>query len=259
MPLNIVSWNVNGLRAAARRGFAEWLRQESPGIFCAQEVKAQRDQLPPEVVEPAGYHAYWNLGDRKGYSGVALFTKEEPRRVLGSFGIKKLDAEGRVLLAEYPHFTLLNVYFPNGKSGQQRLDYKLAFYDDFLEFVDGLRGRGQKIVICGDVNTAHHEIDIARPKQNEKLSGFLPIERAWMDRLEEHGYVDTFRQFNQAPGQYTYWDMKTRARDRNIGWRIDYFYVSQDMMPWVKDSSIRAEVMGSDHCPIGIALDVPAQ
>jgi exodeoxyribonuclease-3 len=256
MPVRILSWNVNGLRAVLRKGFLDWLRRESPDALCLQETKTQPDQLPEDVLEPEGYHAYWSWGDRRGYSGVGLYTRQEPVKVETSFGVERLDAEGRVIMARYPGFTLFSTYFPNGKSGQDRLDYKLAFYDDFLKFADGLTKQGHKLVVCGDFNTAHHEIDLARPKENAKMSGFLPIERAWMDRFEEHGFVDTFRHFNKEPGHYSWWDLKTRARERNVGWRIDYFYVSSDLLPAVRRAFILPDVTGSDHCPVGIELEV---
>lgn len=254
--MKLLSWNVNGIRAVHRKGFLEWLREESPDILGTQELKAQAGQLPKELLEPEGYHASWNWGERKGYSGVGILSREPPLRVQSGIGIERFDTEGRVILAEFPQFTLLNIYFPNGQSSQERLDYKMAFYDAFLEFAEGLRAQGRNLVVCGDYNTAHHAIDLARPRENESTSGFLPIERAWMDRYEQHGYVDTFRQFNQEPGQYSYWDMKSRARDRNVGWRIDYFYVSSDLMPSVTRAFILPEVIGSDHCPVGIELDL---
>jgi exodeoxyribonuclease-3 len=256
MSIKIVSWNVNGVRAVFRKGFMEWLKRESPDILCAQEVKVQPDQLGKDLREPEGYHAYWDWGEKKGYSGVATLSQEEPLRVRRGFGMEDFDKEGRVIIAQYPDFTLFNVYFPNGKASEERLKYKLEFYDAFLDFVDPLQRTGYKLIVCGDFNTAHHEIDLARPRENEKVSGFLPIERAWMDRFEEHGFVDSFRQFNEKPGQYTWWDLKSGARERNVGWRLDYFYVSSDLMPSVSRAFIMQEVMGSDHCPIGIELNL---
>ena len=187
---------------------------------------------------------------------MAILSKEEPLKVETGFGTERFDSEGRVIIAQYPGFTLLNIYFPNGKSGQERLDYKMAFYDAFLAYADGLRVQGRRLVVCGDYNTAHTEMDLARPKQNEKFSGFLPMERAWMDTYEAHGYVDTFRRFNQEPGHYSWWDYKTGARERNVGWRIDYVYVSSDLAASVKRAFIMPEVMGSDHCPVGVELEV---
>ncbi len=254
--IKLLSWNVNGIRAVKGKGFLEWFYKENPDILCLQETKAQPEQLDDDLLEPESYHAYWNYPERKGYSGVAVYTREEPENISYDLGDKSLDIEGRVIVAEYPAFTLMNVYFPNGKRDQERLNYKMAFYDEFLRYADELRSIGKKLVICGDVNTAHREIDLARPKENSKVSGFLPIEREWIDRLVAHGYVDTFRVFNKEPGQYTWWDLKSGARSRNVGWRIDYFYVSEDLLPWLTGAFIMPDIMGSDHCPIGITLNI---
>jgi exodeoxyribonuclease-3 len=254
--IRLLCWNVNGIRSVSNKGFLEWLNSESPDILAIQETKARPEQLDADLLEPANYMTYWNYPERKGYSGVALYTREQPAKVSYGLGDSKLELEGRVIEAEYPDFVLFNIYYPNGKKDQERLDYKMAFYDDFLEYVDSLRTAGKKLVICGDVNTAHEEIDLARPKENSKISGFLPIEREWMDRFVSHGYVDTFRHFNKEPAQYTWWDMKSDARARNVGWRIDYFFVSEDLLPSVKDAFIMPDVMGSDHCPIGLVLEL---
>jgi len=185
---------------------------------------------------------------------VALYSKEKPVKVWYDFGKSGLDLEGRVIVAEYPGFILFNIYFPNGKMGPERLKYKMTFYDAFLEYADSLKATGKRLIVCGDVNTAHKEIDLARPKENSKVSGFLPEERAWMDKFVAHGYADTFRHFNKEPNQYSWWDIKTGARARNVGWRIDYFFVSEDLLPAVKKAFIMTDVMGSDHCPVGIVL-----
>ncbi|MBF0215897.1 MAG: exodeoxyribonuclease III [Candidatus Omnitrophica bacterium] len=250
--MRIISWNVNGIRAAAKKGLIEWFRKESPDILCLQETKALPEQVNGMDILPEGYYAYWNNPERKGYAGVAVFTKEKPREVLYDFGEGSFDTEGRALVAEYKDFTLINVYFPNGGMGPERLKYKLDFYEEFLRYVDSLKVR--IIVIAGDVNTAHKEIDLARPKENEKNTGFLPEERAWMDKFISHGYVDTFRHFNKEGGNYTWWDYKTAARERNVGWRLDYFFVTEKMLPRVKRAFIMPEVQGSDHCPVGIEL-----
>jgi len=253
----ILCWNVNGIRAAQRHGFLEWLYRESLDILCLQETKAHLEQLDRDLQEPHGYHAYWNYPERKGYSGVATFTREKPLRVQNDFGVQDFDIEGRVIISEYPQFILFNVYFPNGKKDESRLKYKMDFYEVFLDFVEPLRQKGEKLIICGDFNTAHKEIDLARPKENEIVSGFLPIERVWMDKLVAHGYIDTFRHFNKEPNQYTWWDLKSRARERNVGWRIDYFFVTENLLGSVSKAFIMPEVMGSDHCPIGIILKTP--
>ena len=254
--IRAMSWNVNGLRAVHKKGFLDWVAQESPDVLCLQETKANEDQLPTAVANIEGYTSYFCSAERKGYSGVALYTKATPERVEHGLGVDAFDSEGRVILADYGRFVLVNIYFPNGKSSPERLDFKMKFYDTFLDFVDRLRHQGKSVVFCGDVNTAHKPIDLARPKENEKVSGFLSDERAWMDKLLDHGYLDTFRMFNQEPGHYSYWDQMSRARDRNIGWRIDYFFVDRDFAPSIRGGFILPEIMGSDHCPIGITIDL---
>jgi exodeoxyribonuclease III len=254
--VRLISWNVNGIRSVRAKGHLESLLAGKPFALCLQETKIQPDQLDGYLKAPPSYHVYWAFPQRKGYGGVTTFSREEPLSVGYDLGKSGLDMEGRVVATEYPGFTLFNIYFPNGKASQERLDYKMAFYNAFLEHADSLRRAGKKIVVCGDVNTAHNEIDIARPKENSQRSGFLPIERAWMDKFVSHGYVDTFRHFNKEPGQYTWWDMKTGARARNVGWRIDYFFVCEDLLPAVTASFIMKDVMGSDHCPIALDLKV---
>lgn len=254
--MEILCWNVNGIRAVGRKGFLQWLTQRQPGILCLQEIRVQDDQFPADIRQPAGYLAYWNFPARKGYSGVATVTKEEPLYVNSRLDDQRFDVEGRLLMVRYPRFTLLNTYFPNGKMSRARLQYKMDFYEAFLALADRLRSEGESLVVCGDFNTAHREIDLARPRDNQNTSGFLPMERAWMDRLVAHGFVDTFRQFNRESGNYTWWDMKTRARERNVGWRLDYFFVSEDLLPFVTNASIFSDVFGSDHCPVGITLSV---
>ncbi|MHB0865678.1 MAG: exodeoxyribonuclease III [Minisyncoccota bacterium] len=254
--MKIVSWNVNGLRSLAKNGYWEsFLNGTKPDIFCLQETKANPEQLGDELLSPAGYSAFFSSCQiRKGYSGVALYSKIEPLKVIYGMGIPEFDQEGRLIGAEYEDFWLLNVYFPNGGQGPERLDYKLRFYDAFLIFAEKLR-KQKPIIFCGDVNTAHEEIDLARPKENEENTGFLPEERAWIDELVASGYVDTFRHFNpNRAGAYTYWDLKTRARDRNVGWRIDYFFVVQEFIKRIKKAEIHTEIYGSDHCPLSITL-----
>jgi exodeoxyribonuclease-3 len=245
---------VNGIRAVAKKGFFEWLKKESPDILCLQETKAGPENLTKELREPPGYQTYWNYGERKGYSGVSTFTKEKPLKVQNGFGLPAFDAEGRVIITEYPEFTLCNVYFPNGKQNAERLKYKMDFYNAFFNYLETLRLRGNKMIICGDVNTAHQEIDLARPKENSKISGFLPVERAWLDKLLSSGYADTFRHFHQEPAHYTWWDMKTGARERNVGWRIDYFFVTENLLGNVEKAYLMPDVTGSDHCPIALVL-----
>ena len=254
--LRLYSWNVNGIRAVERKGAMDWFFEEKPSILCLQETKAHKEQVPDSLREVDGYQTHFTSAERKGYSGVAIYTRPKPKNIHHGFGVQEFDSEGRTLIAEYDQFTLLNVYFPNGKASKERLAYKMAFYDAFLDHIDKRRDGGENIVICGDVNTAHKEIDLARPKENQKVSGFLPEERAWMDKLVEHGYLDTLRMFNTEPGQYSWWDVKSRARERNVGWRIDYFFVSESLRKNIKGAFIKADIQGSDHCPVGIDLAV---
>ena len=253
--IKILSWNVNGIRAVLKKGFLLWLKKESPDILCLQETKASCGQLPPELLYPPGYHAFWNSAARPGYSGVATFAKEKPLSIKNGFGIPRYDEEGRVLETEFKDFILFNIYFPNGKMNQERLRYKMDFYEECLKYFMKLKKKGKKLIVCGDYNTAHKEIDLARPKENSKVSGFLPMEREWMDKLVASGFLDTFRLFHQDPGHYSWWDLMTRARERNVGWRIDYHFISENLKPHLKDAFILPEVTGSDHCPVGILLN----
>jgi exodeoxyribonuclease-3 len=252
--MRLLSWNVNGLRAIYRKGFLDWLMKESPDLLCLQETRLGKDQVPLELKDLPGYISYFSAGERKGYGGVALYTRIKPQSVGLGLGIEGFDDEGRAIVADYGGFILFNVYFPNGKASSQRLQYKLKFYDRFLSMADRLKAKGRRIVICGDINTAHKEVDLARPKQNEKVSGFLPEERAWMDKLVSHGFLDTFRLFCQEAGHYSWWDLKTSSRARNVGWRIDYFFVSDDLRENVESAFILKDVSGSDHCPVGVEL-----
>lgn len=254
--MKLMSWNVNGLRAVTKKGFVEWLYETSPDVLGLQEIKAEAEQLSDEVRAPKGYFAYFSsCKTRKGYSGVALYSKTEPDKVEYGIGIKKFDDEGRIIIGHYGDLVLLNVYFPNGGGGPERLKYKYEFYDAFLLHTEKLRKKGKKVIFCGDVNTAHEEIDLARPKENEKNTGFLPEERAWIDELVYSGYVDSFRHFYpNKEGAYSYWDMKTAARERNVGWRIDYFFVASEISAKLKGAGILAQVVGSDHCPVYIDL-----
>lgn len=239
-----------------RKGALAWFLEDRPEILCLQEIKANPDQVPASLKDINGYHCYFNSAERKGYSGVAIYTRTEPQKVTNGLGIDRFDVEGRVLAAEYDRFILFNVYFPNGKASPERLKYKMDFYEAFLKHIEDLIKKGHEIIVCGDVNTAHTEIDLARPKENEKTSGFLPEERAWIDRFLDIGMIDTFRRFSSEPEQYSWWDYKTRARERNTGWRIDYFYASTGLGDHLKNAFILKEIMGSDHCPIGIELEI---
>jgi exodeoxyribonuclease-3 len=254
--MRIVSWNVNGLRAVYKNGyFATFLKELKPDVFGLQETKASPEQLPEELLTGTAYSPFFSSSQlRKGYSGVGIYSKTEPLQVMYGMGIPEFDLEGRVIAAEYEDFWLLNVYFPNGGRGPERLDYKLRFYDAFLGFCEKLR-KDKPVIFCGDVNTAHEDIDLARAKENEGNTGFLPEERAWIDEVINAGYVDIYRHFYpQRKDTYTYWDTITRARERNVGWRIDYFFVSQELVPKIKKAEIHNEVYGSDHCPLSITL-----
>ncbi|MBI1726475.1 MAG: exodeoxyribonuclease III [Candidatus Rokubacteria bacterium] len=253
--MKLISWNVNGIRAAWKKGLLEFVAASSPDVLCVQETKIQADQITPEMRDLEGYRSYWSVAEKKGYSGVATFSKPEPLAVATAFGVPVLDAEGRIVHAEYPDFHLFNVYFPNSGMGPERLAHKLAFYDEFLALTERLRSAGKGVIVCGDVNTAHTEIDLARPKENAKSPGFMPVERAWVSRFVAHGYHDTFRIFVSEPGHYTWWDMRrVGARARNVGWRIDYFFVSDELRGRVKAAGILPHVQGSDHCPVTLEL-----
>jgi exodeoxyribonuclease III len=254
--MKIVSWNVNGLRSLEKNGYWEaFLKGVKPDIFCLQETKANPEQVPETLLSPAGFSSFFSSSQtKKGYSGVALYSKIEPLNVIYGMGIKEFDQEGRLIGAEYEDFWLLNAYFPNGGMGPERLAYKMRFYDSFLAFAEKLR-KQKPVIFCGDVNTAHEEIDLARPKENEENTGFLPQERAWIDEAISAGYVDSFRHFHPHTTEaYSYWDLKSHARDRNIGWRIDYFFVASEFIKHIKKVDIHSDIYGSDHCPISITI-----
>ncbi|MBR61616.1 MAG: exodeoxyribonuclease III [Dehalococcoidia bacterium] len=252
--MRLISWNINGIRAAFRKGSLDNIANLNADILCVQELKAQRHQMGDGFDVPAGYEGYWSFADRKGYSGVATFTKSTPLSSRNGFGLNKFDSEGRTIITEFEDFTLYNIYFPNGQSNADRLNYKLDFYDSFLRHCVTELQQGKKLIVCGDFNTAHKEIDLARPKQNQKTSGFLEIERKWIDSFIENGFEDVFRKINKEPNWYTYWDQKSRARTRNVGWRIDYFFVHKSAMNLVKSAKILNKIEGSDHCPIVLDL-----
>lgn len=252
----IVSWNVNGIRAIAQKGFFEYLRNEQPDILCVQETKAHPEQLTPELLQPEGYYSYFHsCSTRKGYSGVATFCKTDPMAISRTISIERFDSEGRVLQTDFPNFTLFNVYFPNGSMEEKgRLHYKLDFYDAFFEYCAVEQQKGKKLIICGDFNTAHEERDLARPVENQNTSGFLPQEREKITTLLTNGYTDTFRLFEQNNGFYSWWSFRQNARERNIGWRIDYFLATNDLVPCIIASDIQPTVFGSDHCPVTLTL-----
>ncbi|MBN3039033.1 MAG: exodeoxyribonuclease III [Candidatus Omnitrophica bacterium] len=253
MRYRLLSWNVNGIRAVEKKGFFQWLYREKPDILALQEIKARPEQLGPQLKSPKGYFSYWNSAEKKGYSGVAVYSRKKAKKVVYGLGNKQLDSEGRTLILEYPEFTLFNIYFPNGKMGPDRLRFKMDFYEWFYEYLQDKKTKKPRVV-CGDFNTAHKEIDLSRPKENSMVSGFLPEERFWLDRLVDNGFCDTFREFDKSDGNYTWWDYKSRARERNVGWRIDYFFIEKRYVGNLKDAYILKDVPGSDHCPIGITL-----
>ena len=252
--MRLVSWNVNGVRAAARKGLLDWLEHERPDILCIQETKAHTDQLSSEILADHGYKTYWHSGERRGYSGVATFCRQEPLYVQEGLGIEKYDREGRVLITEHDGFLLYNIYFPNGQKDSDRLQYKLDFYDDLLPIINEQAESWNNVIVTGDWNTAHHPIDLARPKENINTSGFMPIEREKLDIYVDDGWVDTFRLFHPEPDRYSWWSYRMGARDRNIGWRIDYFFVNESFTEFCLDADIHDDVMGSDHCPISLNL-----
>jgi exodeoxyribonuclease III len=254
--MKILSWNVNGIRALYKKGFLDWFMSEKADIVCIQETKAGLSQFPDDIKRINGYDVYSASAERKGYSGAAVWAKIKPESVSMSLGNKRFDSEGRLVQLEFKNFSLFNVYFPNGGASEERLRFKLEFYERFLEFVTNFKKKKKNLIICGDINTAHKEIDLARPKENEESSGFLPIERKWIDKLIASGFIDTFRLFNEKGENYSWWDYKTAARDRNVGWRIDYFFVSEPLRKKVKRAFIQKNVLGSDHCPVGIEVDI---
>ncbi len=302
MTVRIISWNVNGIRAVNSKEkkkiqgitFADWVIKEDADIVCVQETKAHPEQLTGDnsnLISLGNYHSYFSSAEKKGYSGVAVYSKTEPIDVMHEIGSSELDNEGRTLILDFGSFVLFNIYYPNGQGSPARLKYKMDFYDVFLKRAEEFKNDGKTVVVCGDVNTAHKEIDLTHPKANSEKSGFLPVERDWVDKFINSGFVDTFRKFNAEPENYTWWDQrafiivcskcnlhdnrrrtpvevrlnepcpecggekkKSTARDRNVGWRIDYFFIDSESVGKLSDAFIMPEVMGSDHCPLGIDL-----
>ena len=255
--MRLYSWNVNGFRALCTRDSRAWFKDVNADVVGLQETKADLAQIPEEHREPIGYHSAWfSSAKKRGYSGVATFSRVQPLAVTFDLPDPAFQGEGRLIHLELPDFHFFNVYFPNGQMNEDRLAYKLGYYDAFLAHAQELR-KTKPIVVCGDFNTAHRPIDLARPRPNEKCTGFLPEERAFLDRFTALGYVDTFRHVHgDAPDNYSWWSYKTRARDKNVGWRIDYFFVSQELAPAIRDAWIENDVYGSDHCPVGLSLEI---
>ena len=255
--MKLICWNVNGIRAWYKKeNTLEWILKQKPDFFCFQEIKAEEEQLPGGLLNVDGYYGYFESSKtRKGYSGVAIYSKYEPDLIEYGVGVKKLDQEGRMLALHFEDFVLINCYFPNGGGGEERLKFKFEYYDAFLKYIEKLKKKGKKVIFCGDVNTAHTEVDLSRPKENSDNTGFLPEERAWIDKVISKGWIDTWRYMKpKTKEKYTFWDMKTRARDRNVGWRIDYFFVSSNLEKDIKKASIHDDIYGSDHCPISLEI-----
>jgi exodeoxyribonuclease-3 len=252
--MRLISWNVNGIRAAGRGGFQKWFEEEAADVVAIQETKANEEQLDEELRHPMGYHSYWHSAEKPGYSGVAIYSKKEPLRVQHGIGVAEIDREGRVLVAEYPGFVLVNAYFPNSQREAARLPYKLKFCRQMRKFLDGLVAQGKHVAVCGDFNIAHTELDLKNPKTNVNNAGFLPEERAWMTEFLGSGYVDAFREFEKGPDHYTWWSYRPGVRERNIGWRIDYFCVDRGHRDRLKAMVHQPHVKGSDHCPVALML-----
>lgn len=257
--IKIISWNVNGLRAVMGKGFLDSFKQLDPDILAIQETKLQAHQRTDEMIDINDCSSHWAYSSvKKGYSGVATYSRMEPQSVKYGIGNPRYDSEGRINELDFGDFILFNVYFPNGQMSQERLDYKLDFYRHFFEYADGLKNAGRSLIITGDFNTAHNEIDLKNPKSNQNRSGFLRIERDWLDDIVARGYLDTFRHLHPLEVKYSWWTYRFNARSRNAGWRIDYFFVSQDIIAngWVKEAFIDNEIFGSDHCPVGLVLEI---
>ena len=250
--MKVLSWNVNGIRAAEKKGFLKWFEDQNADVVCIQESKAHKDQLGENLINPLKYNSEWHSAEKKGYSGVALFSKKEPIEIYKGLGIPEFDAEGRVLSFEFKDSIVIGAYFPNSQEAGARLPYKLRFLDAMYKYVESFRKKGKNIILCGDYNIAHKPIDLKNPKANEKTAGYLPEERAWMDMYLGNGYVDAFRKFEPGPDHYTWWTYRFNAREKNVGWRIDYFTVNPEFENRLKSCIHQPLILGSDHCPIAL-------
>ena len=253
--MKIVSYNLNGIRSAMSKGLLNWLQTENPDVFCIQESKAQPEQIDTLAMQELGYHSYIHSAEKKGYSGVCIFSKQVPDRVVAGMGIPAYDSEGRVLRADFGDITIVCVYIPSGTTGDARQAVKMQFLEDFLQWITALRKERPNIVVCGDYNICHKPIDINHPERQVGVSGFLPEEREWMDRWEASGMVDSFRLFDTAPERYSWWSFRAGARARNIGWRIDYHWVSEPRRSRIADARILTEAVHADHCPVSLVLN----
>ncbi|MEO1528622.1 MAG: exodeoxyribonuclease III [Planctomycetota bacterium] len=251
--MRLVSWNVNGIRAAIKNGFRDFVESDPPDMLCLQEVKAEREQVELDWVDALGYHQVWNSAEKKGYSGTSIWSKVEPKKGTCGIGIEEHDGEGRVVTATFDDFHLVTVYTPNAQRGLARLEYRLQWDQAFLEYVKKLNRR-KPVIFCGDINVAHKEIDLANPKANRKNAGFTDEERAGVDAIVDAGFVDSFRHFDQRGDQYSWWTYRSGAREKNVGWRLDYFFVAKRLMKRVTAAAIRNDVYGSDHCPVELTL-----
>ncbi len=253
--MKITTWNINGIRAAMGKDILAWVNDYQPDVLCLQEIKAKEDQIDIEQIKGIGYESVFNPAERPGYSGTATLFKQSPPEVVKGLGKEIFDNEGRVIRTRFQDFELFNIYFPNGGRDNNRVPYKLDFYAYLLDLCDKMQTEGKEIIITGDFNTAHKEIDLKNPKANEKNTGFLPEERVWIDRYLEHGFIDAYRDLHPDEESYTWWTYRFSARQKNIGWRLDYFLVTKGIMARTRDVVIHSEVMGSDHCPVTIILD----
>ncbi|MEY2793409.1 MAG: Exodeoxyribonuclease [Bacteroidota bacterium] len=252
--MKIFSYNVNGIRAAMQKGFISWLKESDPDVICIQEIKAEKDQVDVAAIESLGYHTYWFSAQKKGYSGVAIFTKIAPKHIAYGCGIEEYDVEGRVLRIDYDHISVMSVYMPSGTTGDVRQDFKMKWLSDFYAYIQNLKKDIPHLLISGDYNICHREIDIHNPKSNANSSGFLPEERAWISQFLDGGFIDTFRHVNQNPHHYSWWSYRAGSRAKNLGWRIDYHMASQELKDKIQNAHIHPDALHSDHCPISVEL-----
>ena len=254
--MKIISYNVNGIRAALKKDFVGWLQKENPDIICLQETKANKEQVETNLISDLGYHLFWFSAQKKGYSGVAIFSKQKPDRVIEGIGIEKYDFEGRMIRADFGNFTLINSYFPSGTTGTVRQDFKMEYLADVQKFIDELKKERPNILLCGDYNICHKPIDISKPENKKGVSGFLPEEREWVTNFIDSGFIDSFRMFDDSADKYSWWSYRAGSRTKNLGWRIDYHMVSEPLRSKIKSAKILSDIVHSDHCPILVELDI---